>query len=332
MEEIIFPNKIRILRKMAGKSMQDLADELGISLSAVSKIEKGYRKVDQEQMSIISKFIGCSMSDIFISKEEDDEVILEAWKKEIDKRVNLNKDNGLKIFGAGLRLLRNEKNLTLLDIAEKSGLTLSVYHRIEIGQREIYEKELVAVARALDRDITDLLTTIYNLKKEGALDKYMSNDTSSADSIVKMTDVLRSTENVYTDEGVIKFNKVLVHSKTLDNGNIIIDDESDRRFLYPFTEKHQSSIYAVELTSDRLGLYISPGSILFIDPRKEPKGGDMAVEVLSDNGTRKEIRVFFLRENIDGSFYGFRYGPDEKIYFSNDEIKKLQKVVLISMN
>ena len=44
MEEIIFPNKIRVLRKMAGKSMQDLADKLGVSLSAISNSILNSRK------------------------------------------------------------------------------------------------------------------------------------------------------------------------------------------------------------------------------------------------------------------------------------------------
>ena len=38
MEEIVFPNQIRINRKMRGVPMQDLADKLGISLSAISKM------------------------------------------------------------------------------------------------------------------------------------------------------------------------------------------------------------------------------------------------------------------------------------------------------
>ena len=48
MEEIIFPNQIRMYRRVRGRSMQELADFLGVSLSAVSKIEKGYRRIDQE--------------------------------------------------------------------------------------------------------------------------------------------------------------------------------------------------------------------------------------------------------------------------------------------
>ena len=49
MEEIIFPNQIRMFRRLRGRSMQELADHLGVSLSAISKIEKGYRRVDQER-------------------------------------------------------------------------------------------------------------------------------------------------------------------------------------------------------------------------------------------------------------------------------------------
>lgn len=40
MEEIIFPNQIRMFRRLRGRSMQELADHLGVSLSAISKIEK----------------------------------------------------------------------------------------------------------------------------------------------------------------------------------------------------------------------------------------------------------------------------------------------------
>ena len=41
MEEIVFPNQIRMMRRVAGKSMQNIADLLNLSISAISKIEKG---------------------------------------------------------------------------------------------------------------------------------------------------------------------------------------------------------------------------------------------------------------------------------------------------
>ena len=57
MEEIIFPNQIRMFRRVRGKTMKSLADILNLSLSAISKIEKGYRRIDEEQLAKISKFL-----------------------------------------------------------------------------------------------------------------------------------------------------------------------------------------------------------------------------------------------------------------------------------
>ena len=332
MEEIIFPNKIRVLRKMAGKSMQDLADKLGVSLSAISKIEKGYRKIDQEQMMIVANFLGCAMTDIFISEEEDDEIILNAWKKEIERRVQLNQNNGLKIFGAGLRYLRTNKDMTLIEVAEAAGLTLSVYHRIEIGQREVYEQELFSIARALGMTTKEVLTKIYELKKDGSLERFINANTNPIDSISKMSDILKTTENVYTPSGVIKFNKVLVYSKTLENGNMIVDKNDKDYIVYPMSDKKVESIYALELSSRRLGNIIPTRSILFIDSNQAVRSGDIAVQVLSDMGDKMEIRLVSVKEDIDGKFYGVMYNPDEKVELTQSDISSLQRVILISMN
>ncbi len=332
MEEIIFPNKIRILRKMSGKSMQDLADKLGVSLSAISKIEKGYRKIDQEQMMIVANFLGCSMTDIFISEDEDDEIVLNAWKKEIERRVQLNQNNGLKIFGAGLRYIRTNKNMTLIEVAEAAGLTLSVYHRIEIGQREVYEQELYSIARALDMTPKEILTKIYELKKDGSLERFINANTNPIDSISKMGDILKTTENVYTPSGVIKFNKVLVYSKTLENGNMIVEKSNKDYLVFPLSDKKVESIYALELSSRRLGNIIPTRSILFVDSNQAVRSGDIAVQVLSDMGEKMEVRLISVKEDIDGKFYGLMYNPDEKIELKDSDISSLQRVILISMN
>jgi transcriptional regulator with XRE-family HTH domain len=332
MEEIIFPNKIRILRKMAGKSMQDLADKLGVSLSAISKIEKGYRKIDQEQMMVVANFLGCAMTDIFISEEDDDEMILSAWKKEIERRVSLNQNNGLKIFGAGLRYLRSQKDMTLMEVAEAAGLTLSVYHRIEIGQREIYEAELFNISRALGMTSKDVLTRIYELKKDGSLERFISSGANPIDNIAKISDILKTTESVYTPSGVVKFHKVLVYSKTLENGDILVDKSLKDYAVYPMSDKKSDAVYAIELSSRRLGNVIPMRSILFVDPNQTVRSGDIAVQVLSDSGSKMEVRLMTVREDMDGKFYGVMYNPDEKLELAPAALSKLHRVTLISMN
>ena len=68
MEEIIFPNQIRVHRRLRGMPMQELADRLGVSLSAVSKIEKGYRRLNQEQLIQVAELLDCSLQDLYVNK------------------------------------------------------------------------------------------------------------------------------------------------------------------------------------------------------------------------------------------------------------------------
>lgn len=134
MEEIIFPNQIRMFRRMRGRSMQELADFLGVSLSAISKIEKGYRRIDQEQLVRIAEFLDCPLQDIFVNEHNSQPEVVQAWRREQDRRNRVNERSGLKTLGAGLRQIRGQKNLTLAEVAENAKMTLSVYHRIEMGQ------------------------------------------------------------------------------------------------------------------------------------------------------------------------------------------------------
>ena len=332
MEEIIFPNKIRILRKMAGKSMQELADKLGVSLSAISKIEKGYRKINQEQMMIVADFLGSSMTDIFISEDDDDDSVLSQWKKEISRRVEQNKNNGLKSFGAGLRLLRSQKDMTLMDVAEAAGLTLSVYHRIEIGQREIFEGELFAISRALGLEVKELLTRIYKMKEAGELDRFLASSEDPMDSIAKISDILRTTEQVYTPGGIVKFQKVLVHSKVLANGNVLADKAAHDYAVYPISDSKSNDIYAIELASRRLGNTIPMRSILFVDPNQAVRSGDLAAQVVASTNDKMELRLLVVKEDMDGKFYGLQFNPDERIKLGAGDVQSLHRIVLISMN
>ena len=103
MEEIVFPNQIRINRKMRGVSMQDLADRLGISLSAISKIEKGYRRLNQEQLILVAEVLDCSLQDLYVNEQNSQHDVVMAWKKEQERRQEINKSSGLKVLGAALR-------------------------------------------------------------------------------------------------------------------------------------------------------------------------------------------------------------------------------------
>ena len=171
MEEIIFPNQIRMYRRLRGRSMQELADHLSVSLSAISKIEKGYRRVDQEQLVRVAEFLDCPLQDLFVNEQNSQQEVVQAWRREQERRNKINEKTGLKTLGAGLRQIRNDKNLTLIEVAESADMTLSVYHRIEMGQREVSDKEFKNIAKALSVSPDELRESIKSLEDRGMLEE-----------------------------------------------------------------------------------------------------------------------------------------------------------------
>ena len=95
MEEIIFPNQIRMYRRLCGRSMQELADQLGVSLSAISKIEKGYRRVDQEQLVRVAEFLDCPLQDLFVNEQNSQQEVVIAWHKEQERRNKINEKSDI---------------------------------------------------------------------------------------------------------------------------------------------------------------------------------------------------------------------------------------------
>ena len=178
MEEIIFPNQIRMHRRLHGMPMQELADHLGVSLSAVSKIEKGYRRLNQEQLIQVAELLDCSLQDLYVNEQNSQQEVVQAWKREQERRSKINQTAGLKTLGAGLRHIRTSKGLTLIEVAEYADMTLSVYHRIEMGQREVSDKEYRNIAKALGTTVDKLKDSIKELDEEGVLEDIIEhNDT-----------------------------------------------------------------------------------------------------------------------------------------------------------
>ena len=323
MEEIIFPNQIRMYRRLRGKSMQELADYLTMSLSAISKIEKGYRRVDQEQLIKFAEFLDCPIQNLFVNEQSSQKDVVMAWRREQERRNKINEKNGLKTLGAGLRQIRNEKKLTLVEVAENSNMTLSVYHRIEMGQREVSEKEMRNIAKALKTPLDELREQIKDLDEKGSLEEIIQRN----DAKYKILSTPRGAISAFDNE-FVENNQLSVFGIAADNGNITINfDEEVSKITRPSFLKNKKDSYALKLCTRRLGNLLSSRSILFVDPYDPVTSGDLAVYFVDED----EVKVVSVRENEEGQLYGIRWQPDEKVVFSDDDLKKLHRVVYIKL-
>lgn len=323
MEEIIFPNQIRMYRRLRGKSMQEMADHLNLSLSAVSKVEKGYRRVDQDQLVRIAEFLDCPLQDLFVNEHNSESEIVQAWRREQERRNKINEKTGLKTLGAGLRQIRTDKNLTLIEVAEGSDMTLSVYHRIEMGQREVSDKELKNIAKAIQIPVEDLKEQIKTLEEKGSLEDIISKN----DAKYKLLSTPRGAMSTFgstNPDGL----KISVYGVAGKDGNIIIDFETETRKVHrPNQLYSKKESYAVNLCTRRLGSLLPTRSVLFVDPQEMVGAGDLAIFFISE----EEAKVISIKEDENGKLYGFRWNPDEKTEIDNDNLSNVHKVVAINL-
>ena len=326
MEEIIFPNQIRMFRRLRGRSMQELADHLGVSLSAISKIEKGYRRVDQEQLVRVAEFLDCPLQELFVNEQNSQQEIVQSWRREQERRNKINEKSGLKTLGAGLRQIRNEKNLTLIEVAESADMTLSVYHRIEMGQREVSDKEFKNIAKALEMTAEELKEEIKRLEVKGMLEEIIQRN----DAKYKLLSTPRGAISAFTNAVNNSQDniKISVYGTAGKDGNVIIDfDEETKKVQRPVKLFSKKDAYAVNLCTRRLGTLLPTRSILFVDPQDVVSVGDIALYFVDE----KEAKILSIREDENGQLYGLRWNPDERIEIGNDDLSKIHKVVAIEL-
>lgn len=151
--------------------------------------------MDQEQLVRVAEFLDCPLQDLFVNEQNSQQEIVQSWRREQERRNKINEKSGLKTLGAGLRQIRNEKNLTLIEVAESADMTLSVYHRIEMGQREVSDKEFKNIAKALDMQPEELKDEIKSLEDKGMLEEIIQRN----DAKYKLLSTPRGAISAFTN-------------------------------------------------------------------------------------------------------------------------------------
>ena len=328
MEEIIFPNQIRMFRRVRGISMKKLADHLNMSLSAISKIERGYRRIDEKQLKLLSSLLNCPEESIFVTETSSQPEVIKAWRAEQERRNKINTGSGLKTLGAGLRYLRGQKKLTLSKVATGAGLTLSVYHRIEMGQREVEEDTLEKIAHALGYSGSDIQLKIYELDMSGALDELKSLNEKTG---------IENFKGGYNDLPVSRFMiknadsqeiTVPVYGMPQQDGTILLDKtHSVGSVICPSTLMNETDLYAIRLITNSLGSVIPQRSVLVIAPHAKVHDGDIVAVPLDNN------KIILASTGIEenGTWFYQTFSPKERKELSFEHQKKLQRVVYIAI-
>jgi hypothetical protein len=173
-------------------------------------------------------------------------------------------------------------------------------------------------------DIDTLKAEIHRLDEAGALEEIIiHNDTKY--KINNMNRSIAEHGNNYIDVEVLK---VPVFGISGDNGSIVIDRNSTiKEAIKPANLMDKRDIYGVSLCTRRLGSILSNRAVLFVAPSEVASVGDIALYYK----TEQQAFVVSVREDETGQLYGLMWNPEERIYFTNDDFKKIHKVVEIAL-
>lgn len=329
-EEIIFPNNIRNIRAAKGMKMTDLARRSNLSLSAVSKIEKGVRRLNQKQLLNVCAILGCKLSDIFIHESD---AVADQWQNEIKRRLTDNEDSGLKIFGSGLRKIRQRAEKTIAETAKMANMTLSVYHKIEVGQREVYEDEIDVLAQTFGYTASQLFDEIAKLYNSGELTKQINKVKERVKSVLEPGNPESGLDiqgGLYGAQLYDNARKKLVPVFGKPDGKSLKLKKSDEYMIVaPGELEGKNGVYAVVPNSKRLGGFIPESSYVFADANEKPSVGDLAICIDADFnkiGTDDTAcaQIATVRQDSHGKIYGHISNPDEKVNFQT-----MHKVIMI---
>lgn len=125
---IVRGEQIRALREERGYTLQDLAKRAKLSLSYLSEIERGSKRPSLKTIDKLATALNVPKTQL------------------IEGEVT---DTGLAL-GEKIRIIRNEKNLSLQELADKVGISLSYLSEIERGTVYPALNTLKRVADGLD--------------------------------------------------------------------------------------------------------------------------------------------------------------------------------------
>lgn len=126
----IFSANARELRKSAGFKTKDFADYVGVGATYYSVVENGHKCPSPELAERIAGAFGMTVKEMLIPLEEQTE----------QSRID---------YGKKLRIAREKKGLTAVEVAGALGIPSAVYKEYEKGLCSITEREKNTLERLL---------------------------------------------------------------------------------------------------------------------------------------------------------------------------------------
>ena len=248
---------IKKLREESGVTAKDLASQIGLSASQMSRLESGQRRINSEVLTRIAKALGVAPSRL-IDDSAGVEIRSLAQSAAAPFRSSI---------GKVIRSARRQKHLTVEDLARKAGVSRAYAISVEEGRRSGLESDFIRkVCRILGLAPLDLIT----LAEEKLDSKELNSVTERTSTAEPSGDIplIHNEENPYPVE---------IDSRNIPEG--IIED------WIKIPEVDSSTCFALRVSGDAMSGTGSPvfnnGDIVVFSTTLKISNGDFAFVKLS---------------------------------------------------
>src|SRR6185437_14360013 len=115
--------------------------------STISKMENGERRLSNLQLANLATILDCKPDEIPVVTGRDKSSEVRRWQSAQQEIIRQSVESGAAAIGYVLAQLRKKHGKTMQQVANAIGMTISVYHRVEMASRMIQGEEIDALAK-----------------------------------------------------------------------------------------------------------------------------------------------------------------------------------------
>lgn len=347
--EIVFPNNIRELRVRRGMTQAQIGRmmEPPVGESAVSKMESGERRLTNLQLVNLAAILECAADEIPVVTGRDSAEGVRRWQRAQQEVVGSSIASGAAAAGYVLAQLRKKHGRTMQQVADAIGMTLSVYHRMEMASRMIQAEEIDKVAGFYGMTAAELIAMFEQRTAENL--RQLKDGVPVEQLLPRVPRSLLRQDAKWGRLGALEryaLQRSIRYSATPSaeptslpvRGRMKAVSGSARRFaidrdavaeqvaLHDLLRPSESG-FIVRNYSQRLGVLLRPGALAYVDPETPAGIGDIVFLIRRDDTADAAVVV---GDGI-GPLMLKMYNPEEQIPIEDPSIASVLRIGMLMM-
>jgi transcriptional regulator with XRE-family HTH domain len=319
-----------------------------VTESAVSKMESGERRLTNLQIADLATILNCPPDEIPVVAGRDPDEGVRRWQKAQQEVVGSSIASGAAAAAYVLVQLRKKHGKTMQQVADAIGMTLSVYHRMEMASRMIQSEEIDRIAALYGLAAEEVIALIERrtadnldrLKRGVPVEQLLPRAPRSLLKDDSKWGRLGALERYALRRSIRYSSTPLPEPATLPvYGRMTGEPGSAHRFAIdrdtpvdriPRHDLLQPSDsgFLVRNFSQRLGVLVKPGALAYVDPQVPAAIGDIVFLVRKD-GTADSAVV--MGDGI-GALLLQMYNPEEQLPISDPNIASILRVGMLILS